>query len=236
VKNCLFHPQVAGVCTSLGLGTIQITAGAKRLGWMDTDLTEDEETNKQVLIIWVITLIATASVVSGLSVGVKLLSQIGFGLGLALLFLCLVMENTKYIFNLTVQTTGYYFQYCIFQIPFWTDAFGQLAPGEGRSEEGAAETWWMGSWTVFYMAWWTGKPTTIIGHCETSDVLLKRQYPHIFLELVSLGCLCRSFPCSYLPRSYYPPGCNLLLHGPARVLPHLVLYIWWYWIASSTSG
>jgi len=146
---------VAGVCTSLGLGTIQITAGAKRLGWMDTDLTEDEETNKQVLIIWVITLIATASVVSGLSVGVKLLSQIGFGLGLALLFLCLVMENTKYIFNLTVQTTGYYFQYCIFQIPFWTDAFGQLAPGEGRSEEGAAETWWMGSWTVFYMAWWT---------------------------------------------------------------------------------
>lgn len=26
---------VAGVCTSLGIGAIQIVAGAKRLGWMD---------------------------------------------------------------------------------------------------------------------------------------------------------------------------------------------------------
>lgn len=26
---------VAGVCTSLGLGAIQIVAGAKRLGWME---------------------------------------------------------------------------------------------------------------------------------------------------------------------------------------------------------
>lgn len=104
---------VAGVCTSLGLGSMQIITGAKRLGWMDVDpsLTEkeqeDEDTNKQVLVIWVITLIATLSVVSGLSVGVKFLSQVGFGLGMVLLFLCLVMEDTKYIFNLLIQTTGY---------------------------------------------------------------------------------------------------------------------------------
>ena len=111
---------------------MQITTGAKRLGWMEDDLTEDELTNKQVLVIWVITLIATASVVSGLSVGIKLLSQIGFGLGMVLLFLVLVMEviyhwlcvdqetklgrfltflfcfqKTNYLFNLIVQTTGY---------------------------------------------------------------------------------------------------------------------------------
>ena len=114
---------------------MQLTAGAQRLGWMEDGLSEDEETNKQVLIIWVITLIATASVVSGLSVGIKLLSQVGFALGMVLLFLCLVMEKSKrlwplllvyrnrmhpwaflivlffgtanYIFNLMVQTTGY---------------------------------------------------------------------------------------------------------------------------------
>lgn len=86
---------------------MQITTGAQRLGWMDTDLTDDEETNKQVLVIWVITLIATMSVVSGLSVGIKLLSQVGFGLGMILLFLCLVMEKTNYIFNTMVQTIGY---------------------------------------------------------------------------------------------------------------------------------
>lgn len=62
------------------------------------------------------------------------------------------------MFNLMVQTIGYYFQKCIFQIPFWTDAYGQLVPGEGRAIDGqSAPTWWMNGWTVFYMAWWTGE-------------------------------------------------------------------------------
>lgn len=108
---------VAGVCTSLGLGSMQIVTGAIRLGWLEQEgLTEDELTNKQVLVIWVITAIATASVVSGLSLGIKFLSQIGFGLGMILLFLCLIMEKTNFIFNLTVQTVGYYFQYCLLQV------------------------------------------------------------------------------------------------------------------------
>jgi choline-glycine betaine transporter len=117
---------VGGVCTSLGLGAMQITAGAKRMGWMDEDISEDDETDRNVIIIWSITLIATVSVVSGLSVGIKLLSQIGFGMGLVLLILVLIMEKTNYLFNLHVQTIGYYFQWCLLQVPFWTDAFGQL--------------------------------------------------------------------------------------------------------------
>ena len=41
-------------------------------------------------------------------------------------------------------------------MPFWTDAFGQLDPGEGRNIDGhGSANWWMGDWTVFYMAWWT---------------------------------------------------------------------------------
>lgn len=147
---------VAGVCTSLGLGAAQISTGAKRMGWMEEDTSGDELTDKNVIIIWSITIIATISVVSGLSFGIKLLSQVGFGLGLALLFLVLVMEKTWFLFNLHVQTIGVYFQHCLFQVPFWTDAFGQLEPGEGRNIEGTgAATWWQGSWTVFYMAWWT---------------------------------------------------------------------------------
>jgi choline-glycine betaine transporter len=118
---------VGGVCTSLGLGSMQIITGAERLGWLDTEGMSDEDlTNKQVLVIWVITAIATVSVVSGLSVGIKLLSQIGFGLGMLLLFLCLVMEKTNYIFNVTVQTIGYFFQYCILLVPFWTVRLGWL--------------------------------------------------------------------------------------------------------------
>lgn len=109
-----YSTQVAGVCTSLGLGAAQISTGAKRMGWMDDDV--DDLTDKNVIIIWTITVIATISVVSGLSVGIKLLSQAGFGLGLALLFLVLVMEKTSYLFNLHVQTIGFYFQWCLFQV------------------------------------------------------------------------------------------------------------------------
>lgn len=53
-----------------------------------------------------------------------------------------------------VQAIGYYLQYSIVLISFWTDTFGQLRDGEGRADQAAA-TWWMDSWTVFYMAWWT---------------------------------------------------------------------------------
>lgn len=146
---------VSGVCTSLGLGAMQVVTGAQRLGWTDDDLDEDELTQKQVIVIWCVTAVATTSVVSGLNIGIKYISQIGFGIGMVLLFACFAMENTKYLLNLMVQTTGQYLQWAIFQIPFWTDAFGQLKQGEGRAVDGgAAASWWMDAWTVFYMAWW----------------------------------------------------------------------------------
>lgn len=149
---------VAGICTSLGLGAMQLLAGFKRMGWVNDNNDANADTRINVVSIWVITAIATISVVSGLKVGIQFLSMFGFGLGLVELLLVLVMDDTKYIFNLFVQTIGVYFQKCLFQIPFWTDAFGQLKPGEGRAIDGqAAPTWWMNSWTVFYMAWWTGK-------------------------------------------------------------------------------
>jgi choline-glycine betaine transporter len=62
---------VGGICTSLGLGAFQITSGMQRLGWLDADLTEDEATKAQSCTVWVITLIATVSVISGINIGIK---------------------------------------------------------------------------------------------------------------------------------------------------------------------
>ena len=62
---------VAGICTSLGIGALQMAEGMQRLGWLDDDLTEDEMTRAQSGIVWVITIVATASVISGLNIGVK---------------------------------------------------------------------------------------------------------------------------------------------------------------------
>jgi len=65
------------------------------------------------------------------------------------------MEKSNYLLNLLVQTTGVYLQWNIFQVPFWTDAFGALKDGEGRAVDGhSSATWFIGAWTVFYMAWW----------------------------------------------------------------------------------
>lgn len=144
---------VAGVCTSLGLGAIQMVAGLQRLGWVDPN--REDLQIVYVILISLITLCATASVVSGLAVGIKILANIAFGLGCFILFLCFAMENSTYILDLLFQTAGVYLQWNIFQVPFWTDAFGSLEEGEGRAIDGnSSATWWIGSWTVFYLAWW----------------------------------------------------------------------------------
>lgn len=140
---------VAGICTSLGLGTIQLAAGMTRLGWVDPNA---DPVKVNVAIIWVITAFATISVVTGLKLGIKILSVLGFGIGCFLLFLTFVMEKSYYLMNLLVQTTGFYLQWNIFQVPFWTDAFGTLKEGEGRAIDGNTADWrWMGWWTTFYM-------------------------------------------------------------------------------------
>jgi len=122
-------------------------------GWIDEDLSEGRLQGIQNLTIWAITGLATASVISGLHAGVQLLSNIAFGLGMFLLFLVFTMEKTSFILNLLVQELGYYLQTAVVELNFWTDAFGQLKPGEGRTE-GASATWWMDAWMVFYQAWW----------------------------------------------------------------------------------
>jgi len=146
---------VAGVCTSLGLGAIQAVVGFQVLGWVRDDLSEEATSKIQNLTIWGITAIATASVMSGLSAGIKTLSFIAFLLGLMLMFLVFVMDDTKFLLNLQVQEVGYFLQHSILEINFWTDAFGQLREFSGRSVDGyGSEEWWMNSWMIFYQAWW----------------------------------------------------------------------------------
>ncbi|KAL7551145.1 hypothetical protein ACHAWF_014345 [Thalassiosira exigua] len=145
---------IGDLIDGLGLGTIQLTVGMTRLGWINP-VSEQDKVKVYAAIIWIITIAATISVVTGLKLGIKVLSTIGFGLGSLILFLCFVMEKSYFLLNLLVQTTGVYLQWNIFQLPFWTDAFGALREGEGRAVDGnSADPQWMGWWTAFYMAWW----------------------------------------------------------------------------------
>ena len=133
-----------GVCTSLGLGVIQINAGLRRINAaIELSLTN------QIIIIWVITAVATVSVISGIKIGIRRLSEICFALGMFIMLFVFFYDDTWFILNLYVQSCGYYLQWFI-QLGFHTDAFAQL----GNAPDGKEATNWMDSWTIFYWGWW----------------------------------------------------------------------------------
>jgi len=154
---------VAGVCTSLGLGAIQISDGLIRLGQINPLCPEDvtKDCNSQddmdvirVTVIWAITIVATASVLSGLNRGIKGLSQLAFLMAMVLWSFVFFAGNTHYFLNLMVQSFGYYFQNVI-QLGFVTDAWSQLTAPQGGGPDGkSGATAWLDWWTIFYWGWW----------------------------------------------------------------------------------
>lgn len=125
-----------GVATSLGLGVLQISAGLDAAGLLKpNDLSE-------VIIILVITVFVLASVLSGLTKGMKWLSTTNLLLaGLMVLYL-LVFGSSEFLLREFVQSIGNYIQNFI-GLSFNVSAF--------QGEAGEA---WQASWTSFYWGWW----------------------------------------------------------------------------------
>jgi choline/glycine/proline betaine transport protein len=122
-----------GVATSLGLGVIQINAG---LGYA---IGIDPSRMVQLLLIILITAVATVSVVAGLDAGIKRLSEGNMTLFGILLAFLIIVGPTVYILRAFVESTGYYLQNII-ATSMRTDMFTD--PG------------WQGAWTIFYWGWW----------------------------------------------------------------------------------
>ncbi|XP_028401860.1 uncharacterized protein LOC114524858 [Dendronephthya gigantea] len=137
-------PTMFGIATSLGIGVLTLNSGLNR---MHSGV--EETTNNQIIIIWAVTCLATISVVSGLKVGIRRLSEVCFGLGIFLMLFVFFHDNTWFFLNLYVQSIGYYFQYLV-QYAFHTDAFAQLA----NAPDGKQAPNWMADWTVFSWGWW----------------------------------------------------------------------------------
>lgn len=133
-----------GVCTTLGLGVMQLNAG-----FTSINANIPNNISTQLIIIWCVTALATISVISGIKVGIRRLSEICFGIGCMLLIIIMFADKTSYIANLLVQSIGYYFQYLI-QLGSHTDAFAQLGIAPDKKENEA----WMDDWTIFYWGWW----------------------------------------------------------------------------------
>jgi choline/glycine/proline betaine transport protein len=122
-----------GVATSLGLGVMQVNAGLHYLFGIEIS------TYVQVGLIVAITLMATASVVSGLDSGIKKISELNLILAVVLLIFVLVMGPTFFLLGALVQNIGTYLSDAVFM------TFNEYI---------YRDTPWMGWWTLFYWAWW----------------------------------------------------------------------------------
>ena len=117
----------------------------------------------QLIILWVVTGIATISTVSGIGMGIRRLSEVCFGFGMLLMVIVLLMDKTSYILNLFVQSLGYYLQSLI-QLSWHTDAYEKLGSsahkelGRFIADENGLEPdgpkAWINDWTMFYWGWW----------------------------------------------------------------------------------
>lgn len=122
-----------GLATSLGLGVMQFNTGLNRV------LGVPESAAIQVVLIIVITLIATASVVSGLDKGIRMISEFNIGLASLLLLFVLFAGPTVLLLEAYINNIGDYLQNLI-ALSTWTD------PG--------SESTFMADWTLFYWGWW----------------------------------------------------------------------------------
>jgi choline/glycine/proline betaine transport protein len=122
-----------GVATSLGLGVQQVNAGLSHL------FEVPQTTWMQLILIAIITAIATWSVVRGLDSGIKVLSQLNVIVAATLMLFVLLMGPSLFILNAFIENTGYYLQK-FFQLSTWNETY--------------ENTEWQNGWTVFYWGWW----------------------------------------------------------------------------------
>jgi choline/glycine/proline betaine transport protein len=127
-----------GLATSLGFGVQQVGAGLNFLFELPN------ETWFQVVLIAVITGLATFSVMAGLDGGVKRLSEINIYLAAAFMLFVLVVGPTVYILSAFTQNLGFYLQNLLY-LSFWVETF------HGAGAEGTS---WQSGWTIFYWGWW----------------------------------------------------------------------------------
>ncbi|MFK0310439.1 BCCT family transporter [Pseudomonas sp. NPDC090233] len=122
-----------GVSQSLGLGVEQINMGMHQVFGTPVSL------SFKLGIIAVVTVIASISLVAGVSKGMKRLSTLNMWISFGLMLVVLGLGPTNYIMNLLFESAGDYAQNII-GMSFWTDA---QADGD-----------WQKSWTAFYWPWW----------------------------------------------------------------------------------
>jgi len=99
-----------GVCTSLGLGVMQLNSGFALLSKTFNPLGEqikDPDIGIQVTSTILITCLATLSCISGIGKGIRRISETCFALGQFILMCVMLNPNAWFTLNLMVQQLGF---------------------------------------------------------------------------------------------------------------------------------
>ena len=123
-----------GLATTLGFGAVQFSTGISELSGMANSI------DLQVISIVGITLIATASILSGLQKGLKYLSNLNILLALVLFLFILIIGSSVYVFSDLADNVSNYFT-------------GFFEMSLFRSEYATDDSWFKG-WSMFYWFWW----------------------------------------------------------------------------------
>ncbi|WP_338066554.1 BCCT family transporter [Pueribacillus theae] len=126
---------VIGIATTLGFGAVQINGGLSYL------LNVPSSILIQLIIIIAVTVLFMMSAWSGLSKGIKILSNANMILAALLFMAIFIMGPTLFILNLFTNTIGTYIE----NLPAMSF---RIAPLNAEIRE------WINDWTIFYWAWW----------------------------------------------------------------------------------
>lgn len=124
---------LAGLATSLGLGVSQLNASLNYLFDLPQTVT------MQLWLIGIVTLLATATVATGLDNGIRRLSELIILVSVLLMLAVLMLGPTTFLLKVFVENIGLYVT------GFVARTFNIYAY-EQKS--------WVGDWTLFYWGWW----------------------------------------------------------------------------------
>ncbi|TCB58812.1 BCCT family transporter [Acinetobacter terrae] len=124
---------VFGVATTLGFGVTQINSGLNYLFGIQ------QAASTQVILIIVVSTMASMSVFLGLDKGIKRLSELNLILVLTLLLFVFFASSSIYLLQTTIQNAGQYVSN-LFAMTFNLYAYQPNG--------------WIGGWTIMYWAWW----------------------------------------------------------------------------------
>ena len=125
---------VFGIATTLGLGASQMATGLNVLLGIDPGLVT------QVAVIAAISLAATLSAVSGVSRGIRILSEWNIALSVILLGCFLFLGPAAWLLGFVATSLGEYVRHAL-PMGFW------IADDPGHAT-------WQNRWTIFYWGWW----------------------------------------------------------------------------------